>query len=55
MFKLKYKLARLIVRIQMFFTTIGSENYYKCHYLLEDIYTEEYHEDICRKLNQSWN
>lgn len=55
MFKLKYKLARFILRVQMFFTEHKTENYYRYFYLLQDIYDEEYYEDICRKMNQNLN
>lgn len=39
----------------MLFTKSETEKYYRYFYLLQDIYDEEYYEDICRKMNQNWN
>lgn len=54
MYKIKYKLARLIIRIQMLFIEPETEKYYKYCYILEDIYEEEYQETIRKVMNRNW-
>ncbi len=55
MYKLKYKLAQLIVKMEKLFTRKHSPKYYNCVFLLEDIQTEEYYESICRQMKKNWN
>jgi 5-methylcytosine-specific restriction endonuclease McrBC regulatory subunit McrC len=55
MYRLKYKLAALIVKLQRFFYPKNSFKNYEFSFLLEDIYDEEYKESICKQMNRNWN
>ena len=55
MYKLKYKLAWLIVKIKSLFTKPSSYKHYECVFLMEDIQTEEYYEMICKQMKKNWN
>ena len=54
MYKIKYKLAELIIRFQLFFSKKKSYGYYHNIYILENIQKEKYIESISRLMKKDW-
>lgn len=54
MYKIKYKIAEYITRLNLFFLKKNSHQYYEQEYILENIQKEMYIESISKLMKKDW-
>lgn len=54
MYKIKYKIAELLVRFELLFNEKYSYQYYENLYVLENIQKEKYIETVSKQMKKNW-